>query len=159
MSVVREKMHDYVRCQYFPCAKNVHRFIHHCLISEGFKKISTVLFLWFSLGPSSNTCLKYEKARPHPPPKKTKNPKLQCISSKSALNDSYTLREHETLALFWSLSFCTCSTMVHRDLVGLSSLIFLLGFLFFCIYFHSHFPSLLVIFLIMWRPRSWLIEI
>lgn len=53
-------------------------------------------------------------------------------------------------------SLCICCTTEQRDLVGLSSLIFLLVF---CVYFHSLFPSLPVIFLIIWRPRSWLIEI
>lgn len=65
-------------------------------------------------------------------------------------------RTRNLVSISVPISLCIRCTAEQRDLVRLSSLIFLLVF---CVCFHSPFPSLLVIFLIIWRPRSWLIEI
>lgn len=95
--VNRTRIHSDVRRWCFPCSKNINRFIF-LLISVPLKNIKTTQCPTpFDLLPWS--LLKYIPCRKTALPPK----KQQLISSKSALNDSYTLlRELETLALFRS---------------------------------------------------------
>lgn len=74
--------------------------------------------------------LKYIACRPKEKPPKTATYQQWERERERALNDSYTLlRELETLAISVPASLCICCTTEQRDLVGLSSLIFLLVFL------------------------------
>lgn len=120
-------IHSDVRSQRFSCSNNMKRFIFH--ISAALKNIKTTQCpTLFGVLPRS--LLKYiprRKASPHPPKTATYQQRECTQWFIHSFKRTWNLGSISVPA-----SLCICCTAEQRDLVGLSSLIFLLVF---CMYF------------------------